>query len=161
MELACFQEAGGLDSFLLGFLGVGGGKRLKAKAIDRVVSPAAALRPLDVARGRAVAPSARAFIRRAEALRFRSECIDFGLDSAFRLKVCALVEGQSPFGYAQWRCHRSESMYEAPGYCTSFLLLDRAGISGLSCPPNPGRRQTMRYRGWLLWARASFRRSFR
>jgi hypothetical protein len=38
MGLACFPEAWGLDSFLLGFLEVGGRKGLKAKAIGRVVS---------------------------------------------------------------------------------------------------------------------------
>ena len=54
-------------------------KRLEAKVIDRVVPAAPALLPLDVARGRAVAPFGAGFIRRAEALRFRSKCIGLWL----------------------------------------------------------------------------------
>jgi len=75
MELGDFGGAGGLDSFLLGFLRVRGGKRLKAKAIDRVVSPFglhSGLRQSGITFD-------DLFIRRAEALRFRPECIGLWL----------------------------------------------------------------------------------
>jgi hypothetical protein len=74
MELSDLGGLGGLDNIFVEFLGVGGGKRLKAKAIDLGRS-ACGCTP---AFGRAETPSARLLIRRAEALRFRLECIGLG-----------------------------------------------------------------------------------
>jgi hypothetical protein len=74
MELSDFGGLRGLDNVFVEFLGVGGSKRLKAKAIDLGRSGYACT----PAFGRAETPSARLLIRRAEALRFRLECIGLG-----------------------------------------------------------------------------------
>jgi hypothetical protein len=75
MGLGDFGGLRGLDNIFVEFLRVGGGKRLKAKAIDLGRSGCA----FTLAFGRAETPSARLLIRRAEALRFRSECIGLWL----------------------------------------------------------------------------------
>ena len=98
MELGDFESLRGLDNNLLGFWGVDGGKRLKAKAIDLGRSGYAST----PAFGRAVAPFGAGFYSqfagrpKAKALGyqpcFRSECIDLLVDraEAGSLRVVAL-----------------------------------------------------------------------
>jgi hypothetical protein len=81
MELSDFGGAGGLDNIFAGFLGVDGCKWLKAKAIDRAVSPfglhsgvtlqRAKSLAGDPAFGRAVSAFRRDYYGTAEAVPFR------------------------------------------------------------------------------------------